>query len=147
MDDLTADQRLDALAEEVRRLSERVARLEAVSQPLPPATEAAGAGPLPGAEEVAGGTAYSWGSASSVLARTASVCFILVVALVLRTLADAGVLGPRVGTVLGLVYATALGGWGWVLYPRRGTAGSLVAVCGSLLACAVVVEAGTRLGA
>lgn len=142
-----AEERLEALTEEVRRLADRVAKLEAVT--APPATLRPAASPDESSRaQAAPGTDAPWGGgASTVLSRTALVCFVLVVALVLRTLADAGILGPGPGTALGLGYAGLLLGWGWLSYPRRPPVASLVAVCGALLLCAVVLEAAARLGA
>ena len=134
--------RLEALTQEVRQLSERVARLEAGTR----ASTAPGPAGPSRAETGAPAAKISWGGASTVLSRTALVCFVLVVALVLRTLTDAGVLGPGPGAAVGLGYAGMLLGWGWIAYPRRPPVASLVAVCGALLLCAVVLEAAARLG-
>ncbi|MEW6490207.1 MAG: hypothetical protein AB1578_20155, partial [Thermodesulfobacteriota bacterium] len=133
MSPFDTEERLEALAQEVRRLADRVAKLEAVA--APPATSRPAAAPddSSGAQAAAPGADAPWGRASTVLSRTALVCFVLVVALVLRTLADAGILGPGPGTALGLGYAGLLLGWGWLSYPRRPPVASLVAVCGALL--------------
>lgn len=144
MTPLDVEARLEALTQEVRRLADRVAQLEAAAaapRALPPqAAPDASSSPQLARADVA------WGGASTVLSRTALVCFLLVIALVLRTLADAGILGRAPGTALGLGYAGLLMGWGWLSYPRRPPVASLVAVCGALLLCAVVLEAAARLG-
>lgn len=146
MENRTPDERLEALTDEVRRLTERVARLEA-ERPAAPARALPEASPqTPSVSPETGEGGAGWGAASTILSRTAIVCFVLVVALVLRTLADAGLLGPSSGAALGLGYAGALLASGWCLHPRKPTTGSLFGVCGSLLLCAVVLEAGTRLG-
>lgn len=146
MSPFDAEERLEALTQEVRRLADRVAKLEAVA--APPATLRPAASPDESSKaQAAPGTDAPWGGASAVLSRTALVCFVLVIALVLRTLADAGILGPGPGTALGLGYAGLLLGWGWFAHPRRPPVASLVAVCGALLLCAVVLEAAARLGA
>lgn len=140
-----AEERIEALSQEVRRLADRVAKLEADAaphaEPIPAAAPAASF-----RAEAAATEDSTWGGASTVLSRTALVCFVLVIALVLRTLADAGILGPAPGTALGLGYGGLLLGWGWLSHPRRPPVASLLAVCGALLLCAVVLEAATRLG-
>ena len=50
----------------------------------------------------------------SLLPRVATVCFIMVVALILRTITDNEIVDTQLGSILGMGYATALilvGGW------------------------------------
>ncbi len=136
------------LADEVRRLGRRVEHLE---RRLGAEVTEASPGEPPG---VAGreapeppGARFAPGLAAS-LQRAATVCFVLVVALILRTATDAGWLPAGAGTWLGLAYALGVvvaaglvAGRG-----RRADAATLL-VTGSLLVCAVVLEGTRRLHA
>ena len=136
------------LTDEVRRLDRRVEQLE---RRLGPGTAHA---PRAGALDVAKpgapgpqGIRFGPGLAAS-LQRAATVCFVLVVALVLRTATDAGWLPAEAGTWLGLAYALGVvAAAGVVAGPGRRTDAATLLVTGSLLACAVVLEGTRRLHA
>ncbi len=132
--DLTS--RLDALAAEVQALGARVAALE--GQPL---REAAAEFPAP-----APAPAVTLGGVSTALSRAAVVSFLLVVALLLRTLADAQWVPPLVGAYLGLAYAAGVAAWGWALAARGRPTAPLYAATGALLLLTVALESHTRLG-
>ena len=55
----------------------------------------------------------------SLLPRVATVCFALVVALILRTITDNEIINIQFGSMLGMGYAAALIIGGWWLYSRQ----------------------------
>ncbi len=139
---------LTRLADEVRRLGRRVEHLErrlGTDRASAPPEEAAGAvgrrAPEPQQARFTPGLAAS-------LQRAATVCFVLVVALILRTATDAGWIPAGAGTWLGLAYALGVVvAAGTVAARGRRGDGATLLVTGSLLACAVVLEGTRRLHA
>lgn len=137
---------LEERVEELRRGLEALGagRRPAVATPVPvaspptlqPSTPAAVVAPAVGA---------GW-SGSSLLARVSTVCFLLVVALGLRTVADSGAISPGVGAAAGLGYAAVLMLAGWVQYSRRSDLAPVFGVCGAVLLCSIVVETHARFG-
>ncbi|WP_198300348.1 DUF2339 domain-containing protein [Desulfuromonas soudanensis] len=125
------------LEEDVRQLKERLAFLGEVrpaAAPPPPHR-------LPSAEEEdTSEEILSWVGEKALLPRIATLCFLLVVALALRTVTDGGLLDSQVGAVLGMVYACALMGAGDYSYRRGSPLAPVFTVCGTLLLCSVVVE-------
>lgn len=75
------------------------------------------------------------------LSRLATTCFVLVVALILRTVTDNGMVEKHLGSLLGSGYALALIGWGWRLYERQSRLAPVFPVCGVLLLLSIVFEA------
>lgn len=127
-----------ALHRQVHALSARVAALESGAAAPVPATDEGPAEPAPEAK--------SWLAHSAALRRVATISFVLVVALVLRTLTDSGVVGPQLGVWLGVTYAFLLVGIGWRQL-RRGRSGKRVfPVCGAVLLSALALEAHARFG-
>lgn len=133
-------QQIDALADRVRELEFRGER-----QPVPAALAAPGLAPAAGA--AAGSAALapatdggSWWLQSGALRRLATISFVLVVALVLRTLTDGGVVDTAFGVWLGVGYAMVLLAIGWRCFAvdRRGK--RVFTICGALLLCSLVLE-------
>ena len=83
-------------------------------------------------------------SRQSLLPRVATVCFLLVLALILRTVTDNNIVPVRLGSFIGLGYALALVLAGWVLYARGSRLAAVFPVCGMLLLLAVVLEVHSR---
>jgi hypothetical protein len=54
-----------------------------------------------------------------LLRRIATVCFLLVIALILRTITDNQIINTRIGSILGMTYAAVLLLLGWRLYAER----------------------------
>jgi hypothetical protein len=79
-----------------------------------------------------------------LLPRIAAVCFLLVVALILRTITDNQVVSVQVGSLLGLTYAVALIGFGWWLYARKSRLAPVFPGCGLLLLFSIVLETHAR---
>ncbi len=85
-----------------------------------------------------------WLSRGAVLQKMAAVCFVLVFALLLRTITDNGYVNPGVGTLLGLGYVTVLVGIGFWLYQEQRPLAPVFAGFGFLLLFAIVVESLNR---
>ena len=77
---------------------------------------------------------------ASLLQRLSAICFIMVVALMLRTVTDNEIVGRHIGSIFGMLYAAGLLGWGWWSYRQQKALAPVFAVCGALLMFAVVVE-------
>jgi len=143
----SVEEHLDEVLAELRTLTRRVddmgaklCTLEAgasgtSAQPAHSDVEAA----VPAVE--AAPSMMSWMGESRVLPRIAMTSFALVIALVLRTLADSELIGTGVGVVLGIVYSALLVALGaWLLARNKG--GQRVApACGAVLLCLVALEA------
>ncbi len=82
-----------------------------------------------------------------LLPRLAAVSFMLVVALLLRTVTNNGMLAPNLGTFIGLAYAAALILGGWLLYSRQIRLASVFPTCGILLLYAVLLEGHGKIAA
>ncbi|PLX94891.1 MAG: hypothetical protein C0619_02035 [Desulfuromonas sp.] len=76
----------------------------------------------------------------SVLPRIASVCFLLVIALALRTLTDSGLLDLQIGSLLGIFYAAGLIIASWGLYGKQSALAPVFNICGALLIFSVTLE-------
>ena len=80
----------------------------------------------------------------ALLPRIATICFIMVVALILRTITDIGLVNTQLGSILGMGYATALilvGGW---FYLRESSLAPVFPACGLLLLFSIVIETHTH---
>jgi hypothetical protein len=131
---------VDQLMQEIQRLGERVeqlsARLAAIEHGTPgrqaitqgPASPRADAGPAPLIDT------------SALLPRIATVCFLLVVALILRTITDNQIINTQAGSVLGMTYAAILISLGFHLYARNSRLSPVFPGCGILLLFSIVLE-------
>lgn len=140
-------EKIDLLTRKVEELSSRVGAIETGE------THAVMAGPekstrletqvqkqIPGAQQ---GVLKKAGT-GSLLPRVATVCFALVVALILRTITDNGIVNAQLGSLLGMGYAAALIISGWLLFSRLSRLAPVFPACGLLLLFSVVVETHTR---
>ncbi|NTW98594.1 MAG: hypothetical protein HGB35_01380 [Geobacteraceae bacterium] len=82
----------------------------------------------------------SWASRNAVLPRLATVCFLMVIALVLRTITDNGLVSKLPGSGLGMGYALALMILGWYKYAKESPLAPVFAACGVVLMSTIVVE-------
>jgi hypothetical protein len=87
---------------------------------------------------------WSWVTSVSLLPQVAAVCFILVVALVLRTLTDNEIIATETGSFLGMAYSTILIGAGWNMLSKGIRLGRVFPVCGALLLYSIVWETHSR---
>lgn len=131
------------LQDKVEQLSTRLSALENAT-PVPPPqakqielrnkTKAA----RPGPEEV-----YSTPGiidTTSLLPRIATICFLLVIALILRTITDNQIINTQAGSILGMTYAAILILLGWRLYGKKSRLAPVFPGCGILLLFSVVLE-------
>lgn len=82
----------------------------------------------------------SWASRNAVLPRLAAVCFLMVIALVLRTITDSGLVNKLIGSGLGMGYALALMILGWYKYAKESPLAPVFSACGVVLMSTIVVE-------
>lgn len=132
-----------ALADRVERLSGRIAVIEQIipmDRAAPrqrvaaarPSGKNAHAGPQPLLDT------------SVLLRRISAVCFLLVVALILRTVTDSQIINIRIGSILGMSYAAVLVLVGWRLYSTANRLAPVFPGCGILLLFSIVLETHIR---
>lgn len=95
--------------------------------------------PVSGSEETSE-VLLAWVGKASLLQRLASICFLLVVALVLRTVTDNDILSKGIGSLIGMAYSFALIAWGWRSYRNSHPLAPVFTVCGAFLLYSIVVE-------
>lgn len=134
------ERRLQQLARELRALTERV---DGLTSRLAAADLTPSHPPESLDEAFAFSPSKDWGGAT-LLAGTAAVCFLLVLALVLRTLADNHIIDLPLGAAAGLVYAALILVFGYYRARARLPFASLLATCGVSLVMAIVLESHTR---
>ncbi len=86
----------------------------------------------------------AWAGASSLLPRISTLCFLLVVALALRTVTDSGLVDTHIGSVAGMVYAASIMGVGWLQYRKGSPVAPVFSISGALLMYTIVVETHTH---
>jgi Predicted membrane protein (DUF2339) len=166
-ENLTVEEKVDRLNEQIEGLHRRVADLEgrlataipgrsaAPSEPrrgtiLPPA----GPGrpgkpsvtPAAGEPDSLSDEVIHWAGRASLFPRLATLCFLMVVALILRTITDNGIVNPLLGMGLGMGYAAALMVAGWYQYRRSSSLAPVFVACGAILMSSIVVETHARFG-
>ncbi|HEX9024798.1 MAG TPA: hypothetical protein VF799_13265, partial [Geobacteraceae bacterium] len=139
--------KVEELSRQVQALNRQVEHLAARLGEEPPvwpspatslnAGAAAGTGDV--SEEI-----LSWAGKAALLPRLSTLCFLLVVALVLRTITDNNLINTLVGSALGMGYAAALVAAGWYAYRRGSPLAPVFAACGAVLMSTVVVETHAR---
>jgi hypothetical protein len=138
---------LQALTARVEQLAARLETGAAPQFPSPPAVaetrpeeeEYPLGEPTDVSEEV-----LSWAGKTALLPRLATLCFLLVIALVLRTITDSGLIGTLAGSALGMGYAAVLILAGWYRYEKGSPLAPVFASCGAVLMCSIVVETHSR---
>ncbi|MHB8830144.1 MAG: hypothetical protein ACYC6Q_11560 [Syntrophales bacterium] len=130
--------RLEVLTLKVDALSARVALYEG-SAPLSTAVTPQD-DQIPDASEAV----LSWVGRSSLLQRLSTICFLLVIALLLRTVTDSGIIDLPFGSIIGMGYAAVLMFIGWRRYAGKNQLAPVFTVCGMALMFTIVVEAHTR---
>jgi len=86
----------------------------------------------------------TWAGRAALLPRLSTLCFLLVVALILRTITDNGLVDKLVGSGLGMFYAAALVAFGWYKYSKGSPLAPVFAACGAVLMSSVVEETHTH---
>jgi len=161
----TIEEKVDRLYEQIGSLSRRVADLEgrlAASAPgrsaaastarpgtilpaaLPPRPGKAPGPPAAGEADSLSDEVIRWASRASLFPRLATLCFLLVVALILRTITDNAIVNPLLGMGLGMGYAAALMVAGWYQYRRGSSLAPVFVACGAILMSSIVVETHAR---
>lgn len=86
----------------------------------------------------------SWVSRYSLLPRLAALCFVMVVALILRTVTDSGLINKLIGSGIGMGYAASLMIFGWYKYRTDSPLAPIFAASGAILMSTIVVETHTH---
>lgn len=137
------ESKLSSLEDQVKALTLRVLQLEQTLSSgtvlAPAATEE-----ISSAKEKSGNRLLQLMGGSALLPRIAALCFLLVVALGLRTLTDSGSLDPQIGSIIGMVYAAALAFTGWFQYARKSALAPVFSISGGILMFSIVLESHAR---
>ena len=152
--ELTLEERFEELSARVRALELRLGLSAAPQEPdaaqgmtptLPAGVVAAHdegyplGEPADVSEEV-----LNWVGRASLLSRLSTLCFLLVVALVLRTITDNGLVNKLAGSVAGMGYAAGLMAAGAYKFSRQSPLAPVFAACGAILMSSIVVETHTH---
>jgi hypothetical protein len=86
----------------------------------------------------------NWAGKAHLLTRLSTLCFLLVVALILRTVTDNNLINTLAGSILGMGYAAALMLVGAYRYQKKSPLAPILAASGAVLMCVIVVETHTR---
>ncbi|MHB9096896.1 MAG: DUF2339 domain-containing protein [Syntrophales bacterium] len=89
----------------------------------------------------------SWVGRSSLLQRLSTICFLLVVALILRTVTENEIINLQAGLLIGMSYAATLVFMGWRRYRKANPLAPIFTVCGTVLMFTIIVEAHTHFAA
>ncbi|MCG6533379.1 MAG: DUF2339 domain-containing protein [Syntrophales bacterium LBB04] len=138
---LSLEDRVERIAVQLDALSRRVDQLALGMETVRARSSQTGAAYGGEEEGDASEELLSWVGKSSLLQRLSTLCFLLVVALVLRTVTEAGVINLQIGSVLGMVYAALLMFMGWRRYQRENPLAPIFTICGAALLFTIVVEA------
>ena len=138
---------ISQLTADLRSLARRVESLERTVQGSPgkAVPEARTETPEPAAASEKQ-SPWSVGGVAVIMSRGAVISLVLLLALVLRTLTDGGVLNMGIGTMLGIGYATLLEGLGWLMYRKKSPFAPIFSISGALLLVAVVLESHASFG-
>ena len=110
-----------------------------VPSPMPPATTELPASPAP--PPVTAVEETTWERESSrLLSRASTLSFLLVLALILRTVTDSALVPVDVGSFIGIGYSALLIAIGWFMYSRKGVQAPVFTSCGTILFFAVIAE-------
>ncbi|MCL5884633.1 MAG: DUF2339 domain-containing protein, partial [Deltaproteobacteria bacterium] len=161
----TIEEKVDRLYEHIESLGRRVADLEGRLAASPPGRSAAASTarpgtiiptalpprrgkppgtPAPGEPDSLSDEVIRWASRASLFPRLATLCFLMVVALILRTITDNAIVNPLLGMGLGMGYAAALMVAGWYQYRRDSSLAPVFVACGAILMSSIVVETHAR---
>lgn len=83
---------------------------------------------------------------SALLPRISTICFLLVIALILRTITDNQIIDVQAGSILGMAYAGILILIGWRLYARNSRLAPIFPGCGILLLFSIILETHSHFG-
>lgn len=164
-ENLTTEEKVDRLHEHIERLTRRVADLEGsmaaatmgrsadapaarpetiIPPALPPRPGKPPDRPAAGETDSFSEDMIQWASRASLFPRLATLCFLMVIALILRTITDNGIVNTLLGMGLGMGYAAALMVAGWYMYRRDSSLAPVFVACGAVLMSSIVVETHDR---
>jgi hypothetical protein len=86
----------------------------------------------------------TWAGRAHLLPRLATLCFLLVVALILRTITDNNLINTLLGSGLGMSYAALLMMAGGYMYEKKNAQAPVFVACGAVLMSIIVVETHSR---
>ena len=141
------DARVEQIAAQVEALTLKVDALSAKVDLYGAIPVKTGAAPQDDQFPDASEALLSWVGRSSLLQRLSTICFLLVIALVLRTVTDNGIINLQIGSIIGMSYAATLMLMGWRRYRRANPLAPVFTVCGTVLMFTIVVEAHTHFDA
>lgn len=131
-------EQISVLQSQVDAILERVERLDKGQlKEMKPAVK-----PVP--TVIAQDGVLDWAGRKALLPRIAAVCFMLVVALMLRTVTDNGMINILFGSLLGLSYSSFLVFFGGFLYSRKSPIAPVFPACGLLLLFSIILEVHAR---
>ncbi|MCL7489317.1 MAG: DUF2339 domain-containing protein [Desulfobulbaceae bacterium] len=138
-------EQIEILQLRVEQLSTRLQALEqgkAATSPLqqPQATPSAAPPAMAGSAAGAPQALPPLFDTSALLPRISTICFLLVIALILRTITDNQIIDTRAGSILGMAYACVLILLGWRLYAKNSRLAPVFPGCGILLLFSIVLE-------
>jgi hypothetical protein len=159
MEKAALEERVEQLSEELRALHARVAQIESLlatpplqhsftaeTAPQPALPPQRSPEPEKDSDDVSE-EILNWAGKAHLLTRLSTLCFLLVLALILRTVTDNNLIGTLAGSVLGMVYAACLMLWGAYLYERKSPLAPVFASCGTCLMSVIVFETHARFAA
>lgn len=132
--------RVEAVTGELQALTVKVDELTARLEHAVVVPTAGGKAQPETAREETSEVVLAWVGKASLLQRLSAICFVMVVALLLRTVTDNEILDKQIGSLLGMFYASSLVVWGWLGYRRGSPLAPVFSVCGAVLLFAVVLE-------
>jgi hypothetical protein len=144
---LSLESRIAHLEDQVKNLSDRVEQLSTLlttSAALQPRTASSSSESFPVEGFVPSEEIVTWMGKSSLLPRISAACFILVIALILRTVTDNGLLNKELGSLFGMSYAAVLLGFSWFQYSRKNSLAPVIAIFGAVLMFSIVLETHTH---
>ena len=141
------DARVEQIAAQIEALTLKVDALSAKVDLYGAIPVKTGAAPQDDQFPDASEALLSWVGRSSLLQRLSTICFLLVIALVLRTVTDNGIINLQIGSIIGMSYAATLMLMGWRRYRRANPLAPVFTVCGTVLMFTIVVEAHTHFDA
>ncbi len=138
------ESRVTQLEEEIRALRSRLDLLEGLPETQQLKSESKKSKIQSAVKAEKSEEVLNWAGRTALLPRISSLCFLLVVALGLRTMSDGGIIGMEVGALFGIIYAGSLLGGGHYLYRRNSSLAPVFSLVGGLLMFSVVFETYTR---
>jgi len=136
-------ERLKIMEQQLERLTSRLSEVDTEAETVHEARIAAKTAGKEHPPEDIGDVSeevLNWASRNALLPRLATLCFLLVVALILRTITDSGLINKLVGSGIGMSYAAILMIVSWYNYRKQSPHAPIFAASGAILMSTIVVE-------